>query len=253
VQPAADLRRVWPWINPQALFHRHLGLKGRWEELWAKRDERALELSRVVRALQSEGERGALRASAVWQWFRAESEGNTLRVLDAAGRPLEEFVFRRQPAENGVCIADWVRERGTGEDWVCLFVTTAGAGVRAWTEKLKADGEYLRSHAAAALALETAEAYAELLHADIREAWGFPDPAGMTMPDRFRSRYRGIRVSFGYPACPDLEDQRKLWRLLRPEEIGVELTEGDMMDPEASVSALVFHHPDAAYFSVGPS
>jgi 5-methyltetrahydrofolate--homocysteine methyltransferase len=253
VEPAADLRRIWPWINPQALFHRHLGLRGKWEELWAQRDERAMELSRVVRALQSEGERGAMRARAVWQWFRAESEGNTLRVLDTAGRPLEEFSFRRQPTEDGVCIADWVRVRGAGEDFVCFFVTTAGEGIRAWTEKLKADGEYLRSHGAAALALETAEAYAELLHADIREAWGFADPPETTMADRFRNRYRGIRVSFGYPACPDLEDQRKLWRLLRPEDIGVALTEGDMMDPEASVSALVFHHPDAAYFSVGPS
>jgi 5-methyltetrahydrofolate--homocysteine methyltransferase len=73
----------------------------------------------------------------------------------------------------------------------------------------------------------------------------------MTMMDRFRTRYRGIRVSFGYPACPELEHQEKLWRLLGPEEIGVELTEGFMMDPEASVSALVFHHPQAEYFGVG--
>jgi 5-methyltetrahydrofolate--homocysteine methyltransferase len=71
----------------------------------------------------------------------------------------------------------------------------------------------------------------------------------MTMQERFTSRYRGKRYSFGYPACPNLEDQAKLWRLLRPEEIGVELTEGFMMEPEASVSALVFHHPDCAYFS----
>jgi 5-methyltetrahydrofolate--homocysteine methyltransferase len=70
------------------------------------------------------------------------------------------------------------------------------------------------------------------------------------MKERFTSRYRGKRYSFGYPACPRLEDQAPLFRLLRPEEIGIELTEGFMMDPEASVSALVFHHPDAAYFTV---
>jgi 5-methyltetrahydrofolate--homocysteine methyltransferase len=69
------------------------------------------------------------------------------------------------------------------------------------------------------------------------------------MQDRFSSRYHGKRYSFGYPACPNLEDQSKLWKLLRPEEIGVQLTEGFMMDPEASVSAIVFHHPDCAYFS----
>jgi 5-methyltetrahydrofolate--homocysteine methyltransferase len=252
VEVGADLRRIWPWINPQALFHRHLGLKGKWEELWERRDERAMELSRVVRALQSEAEGGRMRAGAVWQWFRAESEGNTLRILAPDGRPLEELTFRRQAKGDGLCVADWVNPKGAAPDHVGLFVTTAGEGVRAWAEALKAAGSYLDSHAAQALALETAEAYAECLHADLRAAWGFPDPPEMTMADRFRTRYRGVRVSFGYPACPDLEDQRKLWRLLRPEEIGVQLTDGDMMDPEASVSALVFHHPDAAYFSVGP-
>jgi len=251
VERAADLRRIWPWINPQALYGRHLGIKGRWEELWDRRDEKAMELSRVVRALQSEAEAGAMHARAVWQWFRAESEGNTLRILDPDGNALEDFVFRRQPRPDGLCVADWVRERRTGSDFVALFVVTAGEGVRARAERLKEAGEYLESHALQALALETAEGYAEMLHADIRAAWGFPDPPDLSMRDRFRNRYRGVRVSFGYPACPDLEDQRRLWRLLRPEEIGVRLTDGDMMDPEASVSALVFHHPDAAYFSVG--
>ena len=99
-------------------------------------------------------------------------------------------------------------------------------------------------------AKETAEASAEWLHRRIREEWGFPDPPTLTMHERFTSRYRGKRYSFGYPACPNLEDQAKLWRLLRPEEIGVELTEGFMMEPEASVSALVFQHPDARYFGV---
>ena len=106
------------------------------------------------------------------------------------------------------------------------------------------------SHVLQALALETAEACAEWLHRRMREAWGFPDPPTMTMQDRFTSRYRGKRYSFGYPACPDLEDQMGLWKLLNPAEIGVQLTEGFMMDPEASVSALVFHHPDCEYFAV---
>ncbi|MBV9033077.1 MAG: hypothetical protein JO182_01190, partial [Acidobacteriaceae bacterium] len=87
------------------------------------------------------------------------------------------------------------------------------------------------------------------LHRRIREDWGFPDPPTLTMKERFTSRYRGKRYSFGYPACPNLEDQAKLWRLLKPEEIGVHLTEGFMMEPEASVSALVFQHPDCVYFS----
>ena len=93
------------------------------------------------------------------------------------------------------------------------------------------------------------KARAEWLHRRIREDWGFPDPPTMTMQDRFTSRYRGKRYSFGYPACPNLDDQQGIWKLLQPEEIGVQLTEGMMMEPEASVSALVFHHPDCAYFT----
>jgi len=90
---------------------------------------------------------------------------------------------------------------------------------------------------------------AEWLHRRIREDWGFPDPPSTTMHDRFTSRYRGKRYSFGYPACPNLDDQQGIWKLLRPDDIGVHLTEGMMMEPEASVSALVFHHPDCAYFT----
>jgi 5-methyltetrahydrofolate--homocysteine methyltransferase len=99
-----------------------------------------------------------------------------------------------------------------------------------------------------ALAIECAEAFAEMLHARLRTQWGFPDPPDMPLLDKLKARYRGIRVSFGYPACPDLADQRVLFDLLRPEQIGLGLTEGFMMDPEASVSALVFHHPEAKYF-----
>ncbi len=105
-------------------------------------------------------------------------------------------------------------------------------------------------HAVQALALETAEAYAELLHSKVRSMWGFPDSPGLSMLERFRAEYQGKRYSFGYPACPRLEDQQQLFSVLRPEDVGVQLTDGCMMEPEASVSALVFHHPDAFYFSV---
>jgi len=134
-------------------------------------------------------------------------------------------------------------------DSVAFFITTAGEGVRAKAEELKNAGEYLLCHALQALAVETAEAAAEWLHAKLRAAWGFPDPPETTMLDRFQGRYRGKRYSFGYPACPDLGDQVTLFRLLDGNKIGVELTEGFMMDPEASVSALVLHHPQARYFA----
>jgi 5-methyltetrahydrofolate--homocysteine methyltransferase len=120
--------------------------------------------------------------------------------------------------------------------------------VRDLATTYKEAGAYVRSHALQAMAIELAEAYAEKVHQDLRAWWGFPDPPEMTMRERFQAKYRGLRVSFGYPACPDLEDQAKLFALLRPEDIGVQLTEGFMMDPEASVSALAFHHPEAEYF-----
>ncbi len=147
---------------------------------------------------------------------------------------------------------DYVLDRVNGaRDHVALFVVTAGEGVRERAEEAKRDGRFLEAHALQALAIESAEGCAEWLHRRLREDWGFPDSPGMTMQERFTSRYRGKRYSFGYPACPNLEDQQGIWKLLRPEEIGVELTEGLMMDPEASVSALVFHHPDCAYFTAG--
>jgi 5-methyltetrahydrofolate--homocysteine methyltransferase len=130
-----------------------------------------------------------------------------------------------------------------------MFVVTAGECVRERSEAFKRNGEFVKAHGVQALAIETAEAAAEWLHRRIREDWGSPDPPSMTMHDRFTSRYRGKRYSFGYPACPNLDDQQGIWKLLRPDEIGVRLTEGMMMEPEASVSALVFHHPECVYFS----
>ncbi|MBI3533906.1 MAG: methionine synthase, partial [Deltaproteobacteria bacterium] len=155
--------------------------------------------------------------------------------------------------ENGLCLADYARPRSqeSPQDTLALFVVTVGKGVRQLSELLKNRGDYLKSHVIQALALESAEAYAELLHSQIRKAWGFPDQPEMTMMERFQAKYRGKRYSFGYPACPKLDDQKLLFELLKPEEIGVNLTEGFMMDPEASVSAIVFHHPEAVYFSVG--
>ena len=171
--------------------------------------------------------------------------------------PIETIPFPRQRKDDGLSIADLVLPPhrdggGTQRDHLAMFVVTAGEGISAIAETAKQRGEYVRSYALQALALESAEATAEWLHARIRGIWGFPDAPDTPKKDLFQAHYRGRRYSFGYPACPDLEQQAKLFRLLHPEEAGVELTEGFMMEPEASVSALVFHHPDAVYFGVGP-
>jgi len=194
-----------------------------------------------------------MKIRAVWQFFEAEVAGDSLQLFaTGADEPLHTFQFPRQRQGDYLCLSDYVLPMQSGRrDHVALFVVTAGEGIRDRAEKAKNEGYYFKSHGLQALAIETAEGCAEWLHRRIREDWGFPDPPEMTMAQRFTSRYRGKRYSFGYPACPNLEDQAELWKLLKPEEIGVQLTEGFMMDPEASVSALVFQHPDCTYFSAG--
>ena len=173
-----------------------------------------------MNALQQEASGGhLLRADALYQWFKARAQGETLVLLDAAGAEVARFTFPRQTGGEGLCLTDWVRD--DVDDYVALFVITCGAGVRERSTAWREQGDYLRSHALQALAIECAEALAELLHARLRDQWGFPDPPELTMEDSLKARYRGLRVSFGYPACPELADQVTLFRLLRPEDIGV--------------------------------
>jgi 5-methyltetrahydrofolate--homocysteine methyltransferase len=250
IRTIPHLAEVWSYINPFMLYGRHLGFKGNFEKLLAERDSKALELFHNVEDVKREAA-AWMKARAVWQFFEVERDGNSLHLFTpGAGSPIESFHFGRQEKSDGLCLSDYALDAQDGRrDHIALFVVTSGEGIIKRSEEAKSRGEYFKAHALQALGIETAEACAEWLHRRIREDWGFPDPPTMTMQERFTSRYRGKRYSFGYPACPNLEDQVKLWRLLRPEEIGVQLTEGFMMEPEASVSALVFHHPDCAYFS----
>jgi 5-methyltetrahydrofolate--homocysteine methyltransferase len=241
------LAHIYPYLNLQMLYGKHLGVRGLVARLLEEGDARTREIHEVVEQLKREAvTEGLLRPQGLYQWWRARAAGDAVLILDAAGAEIARFDFPRQPAGERLGLADYVRE--DRDDWVALFAVTCGAGVRERAEDWKHRGEYLRSHALQALAIECAEAFAEMLHARLRTLWGFPDPPELTVTDKFKAHYRGLRVSFGYPACPDLADQATLWRLLRPEQIGVALTEGYMMDPEASVSALVFHHPSAKYF-----
>jgi 5-methyltetrahydrofolate--homocysteine methyltransferase len=247
------LETLFPYINPTMLYGRHLGLKGSIDRLLADHDEKAEKLHAAVETLKGEMLREKiLTAQGVYRFFPCQSRGNDLLIYDPADRSriLETFTFPRQPAGDHLCLADYCRDVNSGEmDSVALFVVTTGKGVRGLSQKWKEAGDYLRSHMLQAIAVEGAEAFAERLHQKIRTDWGIPDPAGIAIPDLLKGRYRGIRVSFGYPACPNMADQHKLFRLLdATARIGVELTDGDMMDPEASVSAVVFHHPEARYF-----
>jgi 5-methyltetrahydrofolate--homocysteine methyltransferase len=247
-----DLRALWPYVSPFMLYGKHLGVKGALDKLAEARDPKFMEIQEIVHHVQKKCEEGWMKARGLYRYFKANSDGNRLLIYDAGGREIERFDFPRQAKSDGLCISDFVRPLGAGTDYVCFFVTTTGEGIRARAEELKDKGEYVLSHTLQAVAIESAEGFAEKLHRDIRTWWGFADPPDLSMNDRFKAKYQGVRVSFGYPACPNLADQEKLFKLLQPEEIGVQLTEGQMMDPEASVSALVFHHSQAEYFSVGP-
>jgi 5-methyltetrahydrofolate--homocysteine methyltransferase len=250
VRSIPHLAEIWSYINPFMLYGRHLGFKGNFEKLLTERDPKALELFHNLEEVKREAAT-FMNVRAVWQFFEVEREGNTLHVFTPGfTTPIESFSFGRQAKSDGLSLSDYALDPQDGSrDHIALFVVTAGEGIIEHSTEAKSRGEYFKAHALQALGIETAEACAEWLHRRIREDWGFPDPPAMTMQERFTSRYRGKRYSFGYPACPNLEDQTKLWRLLRPEDIGVQLTEGFMMEPEASVSALVFHHPDCVYFS----
>ena len=244
------LTHIYPYLNLQMLYGKHLGLRGVVTRLLEEGDAKARELETVVETLKREAiTDGLLHAHGVYQWFRARAAGDALLILTPSGEEVARFTFPRQRDGERLCLTDYVRD--DVDDWVALFAVTCGEGVRERSQTWKERGDYLRSHALQALAIECAEAFAEMLHARLRTQWGFPDPPELSIDDKLKARYRGLRVSFGYPACPELADQATLWRLLQPERIGVHLTEGFMMDPEASVSALVFHHPAAKYFKAG--
>jgi 5-methyltetrahydrofolate--homocysteine methyltransferase len=248
---APDLTEVWRYINPYMLYGRHLGYKGDFEPCLERQEPKALSLYRQLQELKREATE-FMQVRAAWQFFEAVRNGNSIHLFAPGGvSPLHSFRFLRQPGDSGRCLSDYVLDPIEGtRDHLALFVVTAGSGIRERSEQWKQAGEYFKAHAIQALALETAEAGAEWLHRRLREEWGFPDPPATSMQDRFTGKYRGKRYSFGYPACPDLDDQQGLFQLLRPEEdTGVSLTESMMMDPEASVSALVFHHPDCVYFN----
>ena len=245
-----SVAHLYPYVNMRTLIGHHLGLKGYSDKLLAQGDSRAVELHELVTEFL---EAGILKPSGMYQFFPAQSDGDDVVIYDPndTTKEIERYTFPRQSVEPFLCLADYLKSVESGEmDYVAFMLVTAGHGVREAANILKEKGKFLESHALQATALELAEGFAERIHQEIRDQWGFPDATDFTMRDRFAAKYQGQRFSFGYPACPNLDDQSKLFGLIKPEDIGVQLTEEFMMEPEASVSAIVFAHPDARYFNV---
>ncbi len=241
------LQDVVDCLDRNALYRLQWGAKNskgpEWEQLKAEFDER-------VRALVREAERdGWLEPKVVYGYFPVQSSGNDLVVYDPASvltqngssqpRELTRFVFPRQPDRERLCLADYFRTVDTGEFDVAAFqVVTMGRRVDDLTEELHARGDYSRSYYIHGLGVSLAEALAELTNRIVRQGLGLPGE-------------RGKRYSWGYPACPDLEEHAKLFQLLPTEQIGVELTEAFQLVPEQSTAAIVVHHPEAKYFAIG--
>src|SRR3954452_23153145 len=192
-----------------------------------------------------------LQPAVVYGYFPASGDGDDVVIWADESRDNEitRFTFPRQRKSPFLCIADFVRPIEANEvDYVAFHIVTMGPAVSEATAKLFADDryqEYLHLHG---LGVEMAEALAEYWHRRIREEWGFADEDGPSLSGLFRQQYRGGRYSWGYPACPDLEDNAKVWELLGAERIGVVVGEGYQYHPEQTTSAIVCHHPQAKYF-----
>jgi 5-methyltetrahydrofolate--homocysteine methyltransferase len=161
---------------------------------------------------------------------------------------LTRFSFPRQKKDPWLCIADFFRPVESGEpDYAAFHVVTMGPLVSEETARLK-DTEYLNYLHLHGLGVEMAEALAEYWHRRIREEWGFAGEDGPTLTGLFRQQYRGGRYSWGYPACPDLEDNAKVADILDAAGIGVTVSEGFQLHPEQTTTAIICHHPQAKYF-----
>jgi 5-methyltetrahydrofolate--homocysteine methyltransferase len=193
---------------------------------------------------------GLLQAAVVHGYFPCVSEGNDLVVLDDAGAERERFTFPRQRRDRQLCLADFFRPRAAGQpDVVAFQLVTVGSRISGATAELFAKNayrDYLELHG---LSVQLAEALAEYWHSRIRDALAISESDPASLDGILRVGYQGCRYSFGYPACPDLEDRAKVMRLLEPGRIGVTLSEEFQLDPEQSTDAVIVHHPEAKYFS----
>ncbi|MGC2271381.1 MAG: vitamin B12 dependent-methionine synthase activation domain-containing protein, partial [Candidatus Sulfotelmatobacter sp.] len=276
-----DVRDVFPYINETALF------KNQWQLKTASQADYVRLVEEKFRPIKKKLEEevagsGLFEAKVVYGYFPCLSEGNDVVIYEVPGtqylvpsgddagrtadsslslgttkvdrdlRELLRFTFPRQREGRRLCISDFFASKASGKmDVIGFSLVTIGAKASVETQKLFEGGEYTKYLYLHGLSVETAEALAELHHKTMREELGIAGEDAPAIRDLFHQKYRGSRYSFGYPACPNLEDQTKLFVLLKPEEnVGVRLTSGFLLEPEQSTSALVVHHPGAKYFVV---
>jgi 5-methyltetrahydrofolate--homocysteine methyltransferase len=249
----ANPRAIVPFLNERSLYQFQWGFRKQGRSLddflgWAKQELRPV----MRRMLAICDEESILNPRAAYGYWKAAGEGNEVVLFEPDGTTeLCRFNLPRQPKEDGECIADFFRDIDDGErDVIGLQVVTMGQRAsevtRAWFEENRYQ-DYLYLHG---LSVEMAEAMAEYTHKRIRAELGFAGEDNREIEKMLQQEYRGSRYSFGYPACPRLEDQEKILKLLDAGRIGVELSDEYQLHPEQSTSAIVVLNPNAKYFSV---
>ena len=242
-----------PYLNEQMLFTFHWGFKKAGKTLdeywkWVETDVKPI----LKRLLEECEQKNILQAKAAYGYFKCASENNDVVLFDESGsKEIGRLTLPRQDKDGGICVADFFRDVSTGErDVLAMQVVTAGQTVadvaREWFASDRYQ-DYLYLHG---IGVEIAEASAEYVHKRIRSELGFGHEDARDMKEMLKQGYRGSRYSFGYPACPRLEDQEMLLKLLGAERIGVELSDEFQLHPEQSTSAIVVHHPQAKYFNI---
>ncbi|MEN9731431.1 MAG: hypothetical protein RL488_741 [Actinomycetota bacterium] len=247
------LRDYASFLDERATFMGQWGLKpsraddgASYEEL--VETEGRPRLRRWLEKIQTEG---LLEAAVVYGYFPAYSEGNDLVILNEDHTERLRFSFPRQRRDRHLCLSDFVRPKESGEiDVVPFQLVTMGNRVSEAANELYAASQYRDYLELHGLSVQLTEALAEFWHSRVREELGFSAEDPSNVEGMFDLKYRGARYSFGYPACPNLEDRIKLVELLKPELIGVTLSEELQLHPEQSTDAMVLHHPEAKYFSV---
>jgi len=258
-----DLRELFPYVNETALF------KNQWQLKTASQEDYLRLVAEKFRPIKKQLEEeiigsGLFEPKVVYGYFPAQGDGNDVVVYAVPSsqssvlsenhdlKELVRFTFPRQREGRKLCISDFFAPKASGKmDVLGLSLVTIGAKASVETQRLFEGGEYTKYLYLHGLSVETAEALAEYHHRLMRQELGTAGEDSPHVRDLFHQKYRGSRYSFGYPACPNLEDQTKLFALLHPEEnVGVRLTSGFLLEPEQSTSAIVAHHPAAKYFVV---
>ena len=248
------LKEILPYVNENALFRGQWGFR-RGET--SKADHEALldEHARPVfdRLAKSLEDSGMILPAVVYGWYECQSQGEDLIVWNPEDpeRELERFSFPRQSNRYQRCISDFFRTVDSGQrDVIGFHCVTMGPRISEEARRLFDADEYQEYLFVHGFGVECAEGLAELWHKRMRAELGIGGDDSPRIRDLFAQKYRGSRYSFGYPACPDMSDQEKLFRMIDPSRIGCRLTENWQIDPEQSTSALIVHHPDAKYFNI---